>query len=98
MDWFRNGFDAFYRLLLRFYPEDFRDEYGEQMRLDVEERRAREPFGGLLRDILADFFQTAPKVAACFLRQSQCPCSGHSDRDARLSRRSLSFRSSSGCH
>jgi putative ABC transport system permease protein len=49
-----------YRLLLRLYPAEFRDEYGREMSQMVRDRIAREPRIRLWLDLALDLARTAP--------------------------------------
>src|SRR5689334_20544022 len=53
-----------YRLLLRLYPAEFRDEYGREMSQMVRDRIAREPRLRLCLDLARDLARTAPKEHA----------------------------------
>lgn len=65
-----------YRLLLRFYPASFRNEYGEEMCRLFAGRQARGE--AVWREAIADALLTAPRVHLDILRQ-----------DLRYARRSL---------
>ena len=53
-----------YRLLLRLYPAEFRDEYEREMSQMVRDRIAREPRIRLWLDLARDLARTAPKEHA----------------------------------
>ena len=60
MDWLPNS-RSLYRALLRFYPAEFRDEYGAQMDLAVLETLERDPKARLLPMLLGDVARNAPR-------------------------------------
>ncbi len=60
MDW-RLSYRSFYRVLLRAYPAEFREEYGEEMDRLVSERMTGEPPIRLWLTLMADVFRNAPR-------------------------------------
>ncbi len=60
MDW-RPSYRSFYRVLLRAYPAEFREEYGEEMDRLVYERMTGEPPIRLWLTLVADVFRNAPR-------------------------------------
>lgn len=61
--------DRFFRRLLRLYPSDFRNEWGEEMSDLFAARRQREPLWRLLADVIADTARTAPREHFSMLKQ-----------------------------
>ena len=53
--------DRLYRVLLRLYPAEFRDEYGREMSQLVRDRIARERRIRIWLDLVRDLIRTAPK-------------------------------------
>jgi predicted permease len=60
--------DRWYRLALRFYPAEFRDEYAREMTQALHDRSRAEPGPGLWLDVAVDLIRTAPKEHAHMLR------------------------------
>src|SRR6202521_429290 len=60
--------DRWYRLLLRFYPAEFRDEYAREMTQALHDRSRAEPVSRLWLDVAVDLIRTAPKEHAHMLR------------------------------
>ena len=53
--------DRLYRALLRSYPAEFRDDYGEQMTQLVRDRLQAEPAARVWFDLITDVVMTAPR-------------------------------------
>lgn len=53
--------DGWYRILLRCYPAEFRDEYAREMTQVLRDRAAAEPPARLWLDVAGDLIRTAPK-------------------------------------
>ena len=60
MGWLPNS-RSLYRALLRFYPAEFRDEYGAQMDLAFVETLERDPKAHVLPMLLGDVARNAPR-------------------------------------
>jgi putative ABC transport system permease protein len=58
---------GWYRLLLRLYPAEFRDEYAREMTQMLRDRAAREAPARLWLDVANDLVRTAPKEHAHML-------------------------------
>src|SRR5690348_6919997 len=56
-----NAFDRLYRILLRLYPAEFRDEYGREMTQLLRDRSLREPRMRVYADVARDLIATVPK-------------------------------------
>ena len=63
------GLSKLYRRLLALYPAEFRDEFGEQMRQDFDDRQRHEPTARLVWDVARDLFTTAPQEHFAMLMQ-----------------------------
>jgi len=56
-----NAFDRLYRILLRLYPAEFRDEYGREMTQLLRDRSLHEPRMRVYADVARDLIATVPK-------------------------------------
>ena len=56
-----HAFDRLYRILLRLYPAEFRDEYGREMTQLLRDRSRHEPRMRVYADVARDLIATIPK-------------------------------------
>src|SRR5688500_5603173 len=61
--------ERWYRRLLRFYPQDFRDEFGGEMTQLYRDRGKDEPWWRLWSSLAVDLLRTAPSEHLSLLRQ-----------------------------
>jgi predicted permease len=60
--------ERWYRRLLRLYPREFREEFGEEMTQLYRDRRRGESVWSLWRSLVVDLVKTAPSEHAAMLR------------------------------
>jgi putative ABC transport system permease protein len=61
--------ERWYRRLLRFYPRDFRDQFGGEMTQLYRDRGREEPWWSLWCSLVLDLLRTAPSEHLAMLRQ-----------------------------